>query len=61
MIPPRNPPIVNTQQQSHFQAQSAKEYNISTRPDDTQNQEEINIARLGNGYVNDISSSGLDY
>ncbi|NLZ53368.1 MAG: hypothetical protein GX892_09510, partial [Thermoanaerobacteraceae bacterium] len=39
------------QEQSHIQAQSTNGYNFSPRPEGTQNQGEIEIARLGNGYV----------
>ena len=54
----QDPPILNTQQQPHFQAQSANDYNISTRLDATPSQEEMEIARLGNGYMNNISGAG---
>jgi hypothetical protein len=47
----QDPPILNTQQQPHFQAQSANDYNISTRLDATPSQEEMEIARLGNAYI----------
>jgi hypothetical protein len=55
---PQNPPAANTQQQPHFQAQSANGYNVSTRPDHTQSQEEMEIARLGNGYVSNVFGAG---
>jgi hypothetical protein len=54
----QDPPILNTQQQPHFQAQSTNEYNASIRPEDTQNQGEIEIARLGNGYVSNAIGAG---
>jgi len=41
----------HVQAQAHIQTQSTSGYNFSTRPEDTQNRGEIEIARLGNGYV----------
>ena len=55
---PQPPPTANTQEHSYSQAQTTGGYNMSTRPEDAQNQEETEIARLGNGYMSNAVGAG---
>lgn len=53
----QTPPTTNIQQQSGFQAHSAND-SVSTRLGNSQSQDEIEVARLGNGYMSKAVEAG---
>ena len=51
-------PPVNVQHQPQFVAQSENKVHTPTRPDDANSLEEMEISRLGNGYVSNVFGAG---